>query len=271
MPRSFFPEREPLFSGGPLATLRWLETWRRNRLASDVVLSGDETTTIATGSTADIDVGTGDMLRCNNPTLLRIQGLVVGGDRVQRIPIASLGAGDVWLEHEHTSAAAERRILTGTGTILKLAAGKGAALLEYDSITQRFRVISHRQGGPISQVFAAGEYTASAGTWDVTGGDVLRHAFTLVGNRLTIDIDVRTTTTSTTPAELRMTMPGEYTAGASMRQLIGLNDNGTARLGILSVTAGSTVMTITRQDGSNFAMATDTTGVYGVVSVEVQP
>ena len=81
----------------------------------------------------------------------------------------------------------------------------------------------HPQGVWTAVPFNAADFTAAAGTWTVIAGDVITFRYTLVGKIMFVALYVRGNV-STTTGELRVKIPGGYTAAAQSRMTCQVND-----------------------------------------------
>ncbi len=263
-----FPDKERVTNPDGKMTTRWLDWGRQQQRTSNVVLTGDESTTDATGDALALTVG-GDTLRCNNATLLRIHGLVADATGLgHTIPIAAVGAGLVEIVPESGLAAASDRIITPGNVIVRLAPLYGRAWLEYDATSQRHRVMAFDQGAAVTPAFVAGDYTASAGTWTVASGDVATMTYYLRGRLLRVAFVLTSTSVSTTPASLAFVIPGGYKALRAEKNLVELVDNGARTTGVASVAASGSTVTIRRLDNANFTAAAAATSIAGQVEFE---
>lgn len=226
-------------------------------------------TTTSTGTQNDFAPGLvgNTLLRCNNASLLTITGLASGYDG-QRVVIVTLGAGQVDLMPSGLavglSTAANRMILPATSGNSSLAAGVGYAELIYDATTSRWRMIAHDQGAWITRTFAAGNYTASTGSWTVASAT--RDAFYLKGRSLSFAVAV-SGTTSGTPVSVKVTLPNSYSAASSD---IGAAYNtnpgtGTAEAGYVQ----ASTTTVNFQRINNVAYAAGTVSVAAVHTFEI--
>lgn len=251
-------------------------------LGSSYFLRGDATsgytwarpvtviTTTSTGTQNDFAPGlVGDtVIRCSNASLLTVNGFASGYDG-QRVYLVSIGAGQVDLAHQNTgSSAANRLINFATSGSTSLAAGSGTALYIYDGTTARWRMVSHEQGAFITPTFAAGDYTASAGTWTVDSGDVTTFAYRLQGRTITILFRIETTDVSTTPATLIRTIPGGFTATKAVINPVFADDATTVSIGYSSVAAGGALQ-FGKATGNWTATSSDNTRVIGEIVLEV--
>lgn len=126
-----------------------------------------------------------------------------------------------------------------------------------------------RVGEWIDVAYASGNFTASAGSWTVGSGDQTLYRYTLVGKTMQLAFSILTSTVSATPAELRIAIPGGFTAAqASMTGLIYENDNGTIDFGFANSVSGAGYLALLRKTG-NWAASTDNTAVAGLVTLEL--
>jgi hypothetical protein len=128
--------------------------------------------TLATTGTVDVAFSNADLIRCTNAALTTIIGLTAGSPG-QRVTIVSIGAGQVDCYHQSGVPAAGNCLLNApTSATITLAPGKGAATYQYDGTTQRWRLITHTQTGPIgASVYTSGALTIATVTrvvltWD---------------------------------------------------------------------------------------------------------
>lgn len=121
-----------------------------------------------------------------------------------------------------------------------------------------------------SEAFSAGAFTANgAGTWTVASGDVTTLAYEKIGKVMTVSFLIVTSTVGGTPStELRITIPGGFTALRSMRNACTVNDNGGGNAaGYCYVVASSTYIAIAKLSG-NWSTATNTTECWGQIRFE---
>lgn len=244
-------------------------------LASLAVAPSVQTTT-STGTVNDFATAsiTSNLVvvRCNNAADLTLTGFTAATTAGQQLLILSVGAGNVFLPHQNTgSAAANRAINFATSGNTPLAAGVGLAKYVYDTTTSRWRLTVHEQGTWITRTFAAGNYTASAGTWTVASAT--RDAYLLKGRSLTFSVTV-TGTTSGAPVTVKVALPtagtSAFTAAASdfTTYYVQGNGSGGAEGGYANVTAASTV--VNYQRFANTAFGAGTVTVDGVFTFEIQ-
>lgn len=190
-------------------------------------------TTTSTGTVNDFapsgltfSAGVTTTLRCNNATLLTIDG-VTGGVAGAILRIVSVGAGQVNLAHENAGSTAANRLHNmATSGITPLAAGVGSAQYIYDGTASRWRLVAHDQGAPIDVAYNATDFS-SASTWTVDSGDVNRHSYMLRGTEVTEYLELITTSVGAAPgAALMSLIPNGWSAtGRGMCNNM-YNDNG---------------------------------------------
>lgn len=129
-------------------------------------------------------------------------------------------------------------------------------------------------GISLTPTFAAGDYTATVGTWAVASGDVTDMTVApIAGKRVQVDFDLRTTTTASNVTGLIFKIPGGYTAGPKDKwfEFTYSQDNGTTTLhGIGRVPAGGTVVHLYRDLAfTAYSNVTDLLLVRGSVVFEI--
>lgn len=244
----------------------------------------------ATGTKNDFDIGLPEeayqgsgvgVLSCSNASLLTINGIT---GKTGNIPnqntvlwIVSRGAGQVDIANEAAGSAAEKRIITGVnGTIgtISLAPGVGKAMLAYDAVSSRWRVVYHDQGASITPTFSAANFTGSGSmTWTVAAGDVSAFNYYLRGRLLTVKFWLSTTTVGgTVSSQLSPTIPGGFKpAKDSIEPALQYVDNGaTQAAGYIQLGTGSPFLLCQKLGGGNWTLSTDNTHLYGSVTFEVQ-
>lgn len=148
--------------------------------------------------------------------------------------------------------------------------GPGGKLAYFHNGTN-WRLIFHEQGAWITPTFAAGSYTANAGTWTLQSGDVIYNEFRLSGRTLSWNFRLATTSVSNAGAVLQAAIPGGFTAATSSLPLTRSNDNATAfAVSYMLVNAAAAlVQFVSTIGGTGYAIATNTTEVAAAVSFEV--
>ena len=211
------------------------------------------------------------ILRCNNATLLTISGFA-SGTAGRILIVQSVGAGQVDLLHQNASSTAANRMInfaTSGGT--PLAAGTGVAIYYYDGTQSRWVLLSHEQGAWITPAFAAGDYTASTGSWTVDAGDVTTVGYRLSGRTLYVVLNISATDVSATPTSLQRAIPGGFAATrASLGSGAAIDNGGTREGAVWSTTASGTNILVALLDQTAWATtATDNTGVFLTAEFEV--
>ena len=237
-------------------------------------------TTTSTGAQNDFApsgitfvAGQTTVLRCNNASLLTIQGLAGGVDGAV-LCIVSVGAAQVDLASQNVGSTAANRLINGVTGTVSLAAGGGIARFLYDGTTARWRLLDHQQGGWIAVAFAAGNFTASgAMTWTVDAGDQNAYAYLVDAAKKTmvLSVTLSTTTVGGTLANiLNVKLPGGFTAARLQDTTISLSDNGVLTTGFAELSASGTVVQLLRADVANFTAATNNTGMRFTATFELQ-
>jgi hypothetical protein len=180
------------------------------RALSGADLPPNVITTTSTGTQNDfapgLVSGVLNVLRCNNATLLTINGfsatsLATG----TRLMLASIGAGQVDLAPQAGGSTAANRLLNFiTSAPTSLAAGAGTAEYVYDGTTARWRLVTHDQGAFID--YAA---TSTVTGWSAFATDGKHIWYWANGRQITTFFLIEGTSNATTAS---FTMP--YTAGA---------------------------------------------------------
>jgi hypothetical protein len=222
-----------------------------------------------TGTVNDWAPGTGVTLRVNNATALVITGLVAHVDGDIRI-IENVGSSTIKLTHQDAGSAAANRIILGPA--MQWLGANGAIGLRYDGTADRWRVLFVNPGAPITPAYAAGDYTASAGTWTVDAADVVTCAFRQHLHMLDVELEIESTDVSATPTTLNRVIPGGFTAAKTTRTWGQMINAGTANSGLARVVATSTAMEFFRDFAATAwsLTAADNTSVRTQIRFEVQ-
>jgi hypothetical protein len=135
-------------------------------------------------------------------------------------------------------------------------------------------MVSHDQGAGIDVVFDAGNFTGYGSmTWTVEAGDQTMYRSFLKGRKMTLFLDVRTTTVGGTPSPaLLVAIPGGFTStGALGFATMRCFDNGTASQGTTQVgyVAGKIGLFKSVDGGTNWSAATNATTVQTTIEFEV--
>lgn len=233
-----------------------------------------ETTTL-TGTQNDFDLDAAfTHLRCNNASALTLTGFTVAGGAPtagSRVIIQNVGSSTVRIADQDAGSAAANRIDTPSTRGQIIGAG-GVIQLVYDDTDSRWKMIAVEPGTPITVAHAGGDYTASSGTWTVEAGDLLGFRYIQRGKFVTFIVNIDNSSTSATPAELRIALPNSFT-GIAFQQFHAAGrifDNGGGHQGgVVALDASGTTLNVRRGDDSNFAVATNNTDVMGNWTFEV--
>lgn len=223
-----------------------------------------ETTVTTTGNIDNLSFSNATLIRMNNASDATIRGLAAG-TAGQRVTIVSIGAGHVYLAHQNAnSTAANRLINTVTTGNTPLAAGFGAATLQYDDTTDRWRLVDHTQGAFIDIAYAGTDFTANTGAWTVDSGDVTTFAYYLVGSQLTVILTAINTSTSLATSFVSAKLPLGLTAAKVNRAPFNYIEGVAAGVGMFSINvSGTTINFFTNALGStNWAAGTNDHNYY---------
>lgn len=225
-----------------------------------------QATTALVGNQVAIPSST-SLLRANNATLLTIQGIAAGIPG-QRLTIVSVGTGHVDVWNDDAAAAAGNRVLTRVVGALSLAAGVGRITLEYDSVSQRWRVVHHEQGTELQPPYSAADFTAAGGgTWTVPGGSVVASHYRRRGREMKWNVFLINTTVTGVVTELRVALPPGITTARSALIPCRHGDAGVLAPQIGFIEVRSTYLAIGRNDGTAFPPGSQTY-VQGQVQFE---
>lgn len=228
----------------------------------------------ATGTVNDWDFSQADLIRCTNASLRTINGLLAPASPAKPakpLAILALGTGQVDLVNQAAGSAAANRIATNLSGPLSLMP-YGGAILRYSVTDGRWFVVEHEQGPWIPVAHAAGNFTASSGTWTVAAGDQSFYRYRLKGRTLQINLEIVTSTLSVNGAFPRVALPGGFTAMASCTaQAIRATDTGPAvTTGVAIITNGiSYVEFRSTMAGAGFTNTADVVGIQALLTIEI--
>lgn len=118
--------------------------------------------------------------------------------------------------------------------------------------------------------YAAGDFTASAGTWTVASGDVNAFRYVEIGKTMHVSLNLQTTTIATTaPAELRVTVPNGRTIAGSCSGSFAYYANGTYGSGLWSATSGTYVSLFRDVPATVWPICTDLVYIYATMTFEI--
>lgn len=123
----------------------------------------------------------------------------------------------------------------------------------------------------IAVAFSAGNFTGSGSmTWTVEVGDQVTYRYTLNGKTMTLSFWINATSVGGTPdTQLRIAIPGGFTAAQSMSGVCKIVDNGTPEFAEWAVSAAGSTVNIGRNTGGNFTASTNNTYARGTAIFEV--
>ena len=149
---------------------------------------------------------------------------------------------------------------------------QGAIATLTDQWLDFFQQLGASYGTWYAVTFAAATFTGNGSmTWTVASADQVTLAYTKMGQRVELAFTIRTATVGGTPnTSLQIALPAGITAGRAVTVPCRVNDNGTLGPGWAKVAAGGTVLSILKENESNWTAATDTNGVEGVIAFEMQ-
>jgi hypothetical protein len=189
-------------------------------VSASPIAIGTQTTFTTTGTINDLDFGNAELVRMNNATLATITGLLAAGRHGQLVTFISVGAGAVFFSPQSASSVAANRLINVvTVGPTPLAAGNGTATYRYDSISARWRLMEHVQGGSITPTFDATDFTGDTSmVWTVDSGDYSggTWAYVVNGKTLLIAFNLSTTSVSGVPSiTLQARLPNGYVANVT--------------------------------------------------------
>lgn len=139
-----------------------------------------------------------------------------------------------------------------------------------NGVTERARAFA--MGMTQTRTFAAGNFTSDTGTWVVASGDVTQDSYRIIGDTLWWTVKVVTTTTTGPPNNLRIAIPGSFTAAETSQQVCATGQTSTQALvvdSICTITSGQTIVVITKANAGTFTAATDDWNVTFQIALKV--
>lgn len=213
---------------------------------------------------------TNTLVKWNGASDATINGLA-GGSSGYTVLVRNITAAKVaYFTHQNGGATATKFKNAATSGATPLAPG---GWLAYAHDGTDWLIIGHDQGLGITPTFAAGDFTASGSmTWTVDAGDVVSYSYKLDGKWLRVIFDIITTTVGGTLSNnLRIKIPGGYTNRTyALSVSLNYSDNGSGNTaGFVQVGAGNTYIECYKFNVANWSAATNATGVYGEIFIEV--
>lgn len=121
-------------------------------------------------------------------------------------------------------------------------------------------------------VYAAGDFTASSGSWTVDSGDVVNYRYSINGKTMTINWYIGATSTSGSPANIRIALPAGKTANGNFAVWHGVNQGGGWATAALTVTSGQAFLTLypdSTQGGAAWTNVSNVLYTVGSVTLEI--
>jgi hypothetical protein len=184
--------------------------------------------------------------------------------------IINKGTGLCAVNHNSSSSIPNFRVYCPTANGIVVGTN-GIIKVFYDSDSQLWRAFIISAGNPLTQTYAAGDFTANgAMTWTVQSGDVTTFAYLNHNKLLTVWFNLVTTSVAgVANTTLNIVIPSAYTATKQAANAITLLDNGVGVAGYALVAASGTQIQIHRADGANFTASANNTSVFGQITFEV--
>jgi hypothetical protein len=143
----------------------------------------------------------------------------------------------------------------------------------YSGVTEAFATIDRHPWIWQDVPFAAGDFTASAGTWTVAAADVDLYRYIFVERAVILSFRLQNTTTgSGMGTELYIPMPQNLSAKSAHQTGFVQADGSITEVGYISTRAGAnaTTLALHRSDASSWpSSVTDNLDVRGMIVVEV--
>ena len=120
-------------------------------------------------------------------------------------------------------------------------------------------------------IYASGDFTGNgAMTWTVDSADRETVRYQLVDTTMRLAFHISSSTVAGTPnTDLQIKIPAGKTCSMTVATAIYVNDNGTRSIGWATAVSGEMVIRCRLINTGNWAAATNTTGVFGQLLLEV--
>jgi hypothetical protein len=190
------------------------------------------------------------------------------------VTLSNVGLNTAVFAHNSGSSSAANRIICPNEHICTLHAGDSLDAW-YDTTASLWRINAPAApSGPIRPTFAAGDFTASAGTWTVDSGDVSDYSYTVTDKLMTVWFSINDTDVSNAGVALRLAVPGGFTiaTGANCQNLIRVSDAGATEVaGIAQATGGLTYLILyaSLAAGGFSSTSSDNTDVTGQITFPI--
>lgn len=187
--------------------------------------------------------------------------------------VFNVSGSTVKVVHESAVASSAAYRIACPGGVDHAVQDGGSFSLLYDATSSRWRLfgLSTAPGLWTAVAHSAGNFTSDSGSWTVDAGDQTTYAYTLVGKTMTVAFAIVTSDVGGTPTQLRIAIPGGFTAAKTIYNTCYTIDAGTPGLGIATVSASGTVIQVFRQGAAAWTTTSgDDTQVIGQITFEVQ-
>jgi len=184
-------------------------------------------------------------------------------------PLSVAETATIYINGRSGSGAGDFALYSADGPVA--VAGSSGSVSAQAGYYERTR--STALGEWIAVSYSSGNFTASAGSWTVDSGDVVRNRYTLIGKTMIWTVALKETDVSSTPVELRIAIPGSNTANAEAGcRAYYAQDAGTVVTDVrASVAASGTYVSLIRDSVANWTTTSgDNTWVYFTITFEVQ-
>jgi hypothetical protein len=200
---------------------------------------------------------------------LVVTGLA-GGVAGQRWTFRNTGSAVAYFAHNNSGSSAGNRWSNAATSNHTPVAGGGWATYEHDGAA--WVLVTHEQGAWITPAYSGTNFTSNVGSWTVDAGDVTAFSFRLSGKTITVSWYLQATSVTGTPTQLRIAIPGGFTAAKSSLHPFVHDDAGAGNAGSFALVTGAGATTIDNfkaYGAGSFANATNTTRTFGTVTFEV--
>jgi hypothetical protein len=188
----------------------------------------------------------------------------------QRVTFRNTGTKVAYFPHNSGSSSFGNRLQNAATSAATPVAPGGAASWVRDG--SAWQLVSHMQGAWVTPAYSAANFTSNVGSWTVDAGDIATYAYRLSGRDLVVSWYLQTTSVTGTPTQLRIAIPGGYTAAkASLHPLVH-DDNAAGNAGSFCLLTGAGATTIDNfkaYGAGAFANATNTTRLFSTITIEI--
>ncbi len=178
------------------------------------------------GEAGDDFIISGCVVTGSNPTKTLTAGWILLGGEILRVDAISAtldtSTNDFYVKATSTfDAAGDKTALNGT-SVQMYEKKRATITASSGNLTSTGNRLYSPTQDWADEVFAAGDYTSTAGTWTVDAGDVTTSRYILEGKRLTWTLTlVSTDLASATSASLIVALPNGFTSKSANTMMIG--------------------------------------------------